>query len=141
MDDEIKSTMEELNFLFKKKWTICVLTDLHLGSKHFQDFNNNLPEISSKVLHQTLTELEGAGLVNKILIQEKPKVTEYSLTEKGKLSKNFIKEYYGYIAGISSNSYEEEEILKRIHELQVLRCIILELFIETHMSLLHHCLK
>ena len=64
-----------------------------------------------------MTELEWAGLVNKILIQEKPKVTEYSLTEKGKLSKNFIKEYYGYIAGISSNSSEEEEILKRIHEL------------------------
>ena len=37
MDDEIKSTMEELNFLLKKKWTIYVLTDLHLGSKHIQD--------------------------------------------------------------------------------------------------------
>lgn len=117
MDDEIKSTMEELNFLLKKKWTICVLTDLHLGSKHFQDFNNHLPEISTKVLHQTLTELEDAGLVNKTVIQEKPKITEYSLTEKGKLSKNFIKEYYGYIASIASNSSNEEEILKQIPKL------------------------
>lgn len=81
MDDEIKSTMEELNFILKKKWTICVLTDLHLGSKHFQDFNNHLPEISTKVLHQTLTELEYAGLVNKTVIQEKPTITVYSLTD------------------------------------------------------------
>ncbi len=117
MYDEIKSTMEELNFLFRKKWTICVLTDLHLGSKHFQDFNKNLPEISTKVLHQTLTELEQVGLIRKTVIREKPKVTEYNLTEKGKLSKNFIKEYYGYIASISSNSSDEEEILKRIEEL------------------------
>lgn len=117
MNDEIESTMEDLNFLFRKKWTICVLTDLHLGSKHFQDFNKNLPEISTKVLHQTLKELEDAGLIKKIIIQEKPKSTEYILTEKGKLSKNFIKEYYGYIASISSNSSDEEEILKRIREL------------------------
>ncbi|MBP3790739.1 MAG: helix-turn-helix transcriptional regulator [Methanobrevibacter sp.] len=117
MNDEITSTMEELNFLFRKKWTICVLTDLHLGSKHFQDFNNNLPEISTKVLHQTLNELEEAGLIDKKVIQDKPKTTEYALTEKGRLSKNFIKEYYGYIASISSNSSDEEEILKRIMEL------------------------
>ena len=75
MYDEIKSTMEELNFLFRKKWTICVLTDLHLGSKHFQDFNKNLPEISTKVLHQTLTELEQVGLIRKTVIREKPNVT------------------------------------------------------------------
>ena len=117
MNDEIKSTMDELNFLFRKKWTICVLTDLHLGSRHFQDFNKNLPEISTKVLHQTLTELEEAGLIKKTVIQEKPKTTEYALTEKGKLSKNFIKEYYGYIASISSDSSDEEEILKKIQEL------------------------
>ena len=58
-----------------------------------------------------------SGLVNKTVIQEKPKITEYSLTEKGKLSKNFFKEYYGYIASIASNSSNEEEILKQIQKL------------------------
>ncbi len=110
-------TMDDLNFILKKKWTFCILAELHLGSKHFQDFTSNLPNLSTKVLHQTLTELEEIGLVNKITIQEKPKVTEYSLTEKGKLSKNLIKEYYGYIALISSDSKDEEEILKRIENL------------------------
>lgn len=117
MDNEIKPTMEDLNVLLKKKWTFCVLTDLHLGSKHFQDFNRNLPNISTKVLHQSLIELEEFGLIEKHLIDNKPKSTEYSLTEKGKLSKNLIKEYYRYIASISSDSDEEGEILKRIMEL------------------------
>ena len=116
MNDEIEPTMEELNVLLKKKWTFCVLTDLHLGSKHFQDFNRNLPNISTKVLHQTLTELEDVGLIKKEVIENKPKSTEYSLTKKGKLSKNLIKAYYGYIASISSDSDEEGEILKRIEE-------------------------
>ena len=88
-------TMEELNFLFRKKWTLCILTDMHLGSKHFQDFNKNLPDISTKVLNQTLTELEEVGLI----------------------SKKIIKEYYGYIARISSNSKDDGEILKRIEQL------------------------
>ena len=112
-----KPTMDELNFLFRKKWTLCILTDLHLGSKHFQDFNKNLPDISTKVLHQTLTELEDVGLISKKIIKEKPKLTEYSLTEKEKQSKTLIKEYYGYIARISSDSSQEEEILKRIEQL------------------------
>ena len=109
--------MEELNFLFRKKWTLCILTDLHLGSKHFQDFNKNLPNISTKVLHQTLMELEEVGFINKKTIKEKPKLTEYSLTEKGKQSKMLIKEYYGYIAKIPSNSADDVEILKRIGQL------------------------
>ncbi len=110
-------TMEELNFLFRKKWTLCILTDMHLGSKHFQDFNKNLPDISTKVLNQTLTELEEVGLISKKIIKEKPKLTEYSLTEMGKQSKTLIKEYYGYIARISSNSKDDGEILKRIEQL------------------------
>ena len=117
MSDEINLTMEELNVLLKKKWTLCILTDLHLGSRHFQDFNRNLPNISTKVLNQTLSELEYDGLIEKKVIENKPKSTEYSLTKKGKLSKNLIKAYYGYIASISSDSDEEGEILKRIEEL------------------------
>lgn len=65
MDSKNNPTMDELNFIFHKKWTFCILADLHLGSKHFQDFMNNLPEISTKVLHQTLTELESVGLIDK----------------------------------------------------------------------------
>ena len=117
MSDEINPTMEELNVLLKKKWTLCILTDLHLGSRHFQDFNRNLPNISTKVLNQTLSELEDAGLIEKKVIENKPKSTEYSLTDNGKLSKNLIKEYYGYISAISSNSDEEGEILKKIEGL------------------------
>ena len=117
MDDENILTMDELNFLFRKKWTLCILTDWHLGSRHFQDFNNNLPEISTKVLHQTLTELEHAGLIKKTVEAGKPKSTEYSLTENGKLSKKFIKEYYGYLSSISTPSEEDMEILKKIEKL------------------------
>jgi len=117
MSDNGYHTMEEYNVLLKKKWTLCVLTDLHLGSRHFQDFNRNLPNISTKVLHQTLIELEEVGLIKKHIIENKSKSTEYSLTDKGKLSKNLIKEYYAYISAISSDSDEEGDILKRIEEL------------------------
>ena len=117
MDSKNNPTMDELNFIFHKKWTFCILADLHLRSKHFQDFMNNLPEISTKVLHQTLTELESVGLIDKKIIREKPKLTEYSLTEKGKLSKNLITEYYSYIEMISLDSNEEKEIFDKIKDL------------------------
>ncbi|MBQ9025954.1 MAG: helix-turn-helix transcriptional regulator [Methanobrevibacter sp.] len=117
MNNENGPTMDELNFIFHKKWTFCILTDLHLGSKHFQDFRNNLPDLSTKVLNQTLNELEDVGLIEKKIISQKPKLTEYSLTDNGKLSKNLIKEYYSYIADISCDSNEAEEILNRINQL------------------------
>ncbi|WP_083495820.1 winged helix-turn-helix transcriptional regulator [Methanobrevibacter millerae] len=44
--------------------------------------------MSTKVLHQTLTELESVGLIDKKIIQEKPKLTECSLTEKGNFPKS-----------------------------------------------------
>lgn len=117
MNSNNNPKMDELNFIFHKKWTFCILADLHLGSRHFQDFLNNLPKISTKVLNQTLTELESVGLINKKIIQEKPKLTEYSLTEKGKLSKKLIKEYYSYIELISPDSDEEKEIFDKIKNL------------------------
>ena len=117
MNDKNGRTMDELNFIFHKKWTFCILTELHLGSKHFQDFYNNLPDLSTKVLNQTLMELEKVGLIEKKIISQKPKLTEYSLTDKGKLSKNLMKEYYSYIADISCDSDEAKDILNRINEM------------------------
>ena len=117
MKECINPTMDDLNFVLKKKWTFCILTELHLGSKHFQDFTNNLPNISTKVLNQTLIELEKVGLINKKTIKEKPKLTEYSLTKTGKLSKKLIKEYYGYISSVSLDSKDEENIFKQIEKL------------------------
>ena len=109
--------IDDLYFLFRKKWTVCLLVDLHMGSKKFQDFKKNLPDISPKVLYQTLNDLEEMGLVEKKIITEKPKSTEYQLTENGKLSKDFIKEYFFFLTKVSSDSRVHEKILKEIQDL------------------------
>ena len=64
---------------FSGKWSIlvlCVLSENEVGKA--------IPDISPKVLTDTLKNLESAGLVSRKLYAEIPPKVEYSLTELGK---------------------------------------------------------
>jgi DNA-binding HxlR family transcriptional regulator len=68
-----------------KKWTLLILRDIALlNVTRFNQIRRSLPGLTSRVLIMRLHELENYGLIESVVIKEKPRVVEWTLTEKGK---------------------------------------------------------
>jgi len=62
-----------------------ILWHLHLhGLLRFGELGRTLPDITTKMLTQTLRALEADNLINRNVFHEVPPKVEYSLTEIGK---------------------------------------------------------
>ncbi|KIE47883.1 hxlR-like helix-turn-helix family protein [Clostridium argentinense CDC 2741] len=70
--------------LLGKKWTGLIIKVLLSGSKRFSDIKTMIPELSDRMLAEKFKELEGEGLIKRIVYAETPVRIEYELTEKGK---------------------------------------------------------
>jgi len=70
--------------LIGRKWhPVIVHRLLESGPMGFNDLESEVDGISSKVLSDSLDDLEEAKLVDRTIISEKPFRVEYSLTERG----------------------------------------------------------
>jgi DNA-binding HxlR family transcriptional regulator len=70
--------------LIGKKWhPVIVHRLLEAGPLGFNDLQTAVDGISSKVLSDSLSDLESSHLVERTVISEKPFRVEYSLTERG----------------------------------------------------------
>lgn len=70
---------------FSGKWSILVLCVLSENeTTRFNEVGKAIPDISPKVLTDTLKNLEVSGLVSRKLYAEVPPKVEYSLTDIGK---------------------------------------------------------
>lgn len=70
---------------FSSKWAmliLCVLSENE--ATRFNSISMAIPDISPKVLTETLKSLEADGLISRKLYAEVPPKVEYSLTELGK---------------------------------------------------------
>lgn len=70
---------------FSGKWSmliLCVLSENE--ATRFNEIGKAIPDISPKVLTDTLKNLESDGLISRKLYAEIPPKVEYSLTELGK---------------------------------------------------------
>ncbi|MEO1679205.1 MAG: helix-turn-helix domain-containing protein [Pseudomonadota bacterium] len=65
------------------KWTILILTGLKLGSQRFSALRRAIPDISQKMLTQTLRKLERDGYVTRTVTPTVPPRVDYSLTPLG----------------------------------------------------------
>lgn len=70
--------------LLGKKWTGLIIKVLLSGPKRFSDIKTMIPELSDRMLAERFKELEGEGLIKRIVYAEIPVRIEYELTEKGK---------------------------------------------------------
>lgn len=66
------------------KWKICVLGKLLARTYRYGELRKEIPDVSNKMLTQTLRILEKSGLVDRHVYAVVPPKTEYSLTELGK---------------------------------------------------------
>ena len=70
---------------FGNKWALLVILVLSENEPiRYNELGRKIPDISSRVLSNTLRILEADGLVNRQFYQEVPPRVEYSLTETGR---------------------------------------------------------
>jgi DNA-binding HxlR family transcriptional regulator len=65
------------------KWTLPVLYVLKQGTKRYSEIQREIPEISKKMLTQTLRRLESDNIVKRKIYPVVPPKTEYNLTAFG----------------------------------------------------------
>jgi DNA-binding HxlR family transcriptional regulator len=72
------------------RWTIVLLRELCAGSTRFNDLRRGVPRMSPALLSKRLKELETQGVVTRSLVQKRPKIYDYILTEAGEELKPVI---------------------------------------------------
>jgi DNA-binding HxlR family transcriptional regulator len=65
------------------KWSLICLYWLDSGTRRFNELRRLMPEISHKVLTDTLRELEREGLVSRTIYAEVPPRVEYGISSHG----------------------------------------------------------
>lgn len=71
--------------LIGDKWTPIVLYILGQGTKRYGEMQRHLPDVSKKMLTQTLRALERDGLLTRKVFAEVPPKVEYDLTALGRV--------------------------------------------------------
>lgn len=69
--------------LIGRKWSGAIIRALLSGSTQFSEFSVIIPGVSDRLISVRLKELEAHGVVERIVIPDKPVRIQYQLTEKG----------------------------------------------------------
>jgi len=94
--NELYQTIDDTFSYLRKKWNIKIIKGLFCDCKHFKDFLEAHPTLSSKVLSERLKELEHEGIIEKKVVNSTPVQTEYYLTEKGRKLNKIIFELFDF---------------------------------------------
>ena len=109
--NEVYRTIDDTFSYLKKKWNIQIIKGLFCDYKHFKDFLEQHPTLSSKVLAERLRELEEESIIEKKVMSSTQ--TEYYLTEKGRRLNKIIFELFDFaldeVMKNESNSKLKEE--------------------------------
>ena len=65
------------------KWSMLLVMTLASGPRRFNQLHREVPDISQKMLTQTLRDLQRDGLVARQVFDTKPPAVEYRLTPLG----------------------------------------------------------
>ena len=65
------------------KWSMLLVMTLASGPRRFNQLKRDVPDISQKMLTQTLRDLQRDGMVARRVFDTKPPSVEYRLTELG----------------------------------------------------------
>lgn len=65
------------------RWTLLIVRELLLGTRHFNDLERGLPGISRALLAERLRRLQKMEVVEKRVVSTRPRRTEYRLTTAG----------------------------------------------------------
>lgn len=68
---------------FGDKWSLLVFAELTQGSRRFSELLSAVPDISQRMLTQTLRKHERGGLVTRTVTPTAPPRVDYQLTDLG----------------------------------------------------------
>ena len=109
--------VEETMKLISKKWVIQLVRDMFFGKSHFNEFKEDKPNLSNKVLSNCLKDMEKNGLITKNVGADSMN-TEYKLTNKGLSLNKVIYELASFtLVNDLDNKYYDEESKKYIDNL------------------------
>ena len=69
--------------LVSDKWVVPILHALRAGQNRHGTMQRAIPDITKKMLTQTLRKLERNGIVERVDFEERPPRVEYFITETG----------------------------------------------------------
>jgi len=104
-----KCPVEEAIKLINKKWVIQLVRDMFFGKSHFNEFKEDKPDLSNKVLSNCLKDMEKNGLINRIVDEDSANI-EYKLTDKGLSLNRIIYELarFSLVNDLDNKVYSEE---------------------------------
>lgn len=70
--------------LIGRRWNGAILRELLLGSTHFVQIREAIPQLTDKMLVNRLRQLESEALITRAVYPETPVRIEYQLTDKGR---------------------------------------------------------
>lgn len=121
--NKIYQTIDDTFSYLRKKWNIQIIKGLFCGYKHFKDFLEQHPTLSSKVLAERLKELEDEGIIEKKSVNSTQ--TEYFLTEKGLRLNKIIFEMFDF--ALDEVLKDEQSSKQKMESREYLRrCLITE---------------
>ena len=91
--------------LINKKWVIQLIRDMFFGKSHFNEFKEDKPKLSNKVLSNCLKDMEKNGLIKRVVNPNDSLDIEYCLTDNGKALNKVIYELAMYT--LNTNLYNE----------------------------------
>src|ERR1700680_3532178 len=114
MTDEIKVYDESypsrrLLELIGDKWTPILVYILGQGTKRYGELRRHLPDVSKKMLTQTLRALERNGLLRRKVYAEVPPRVEYDLTTTGRV-------FLEPVSALCGWAHEHRDDLKAVHK-------------------------
>ncbi len=83
------------------KWSMLIVMTLSGGTLRFNEVKRRIPDISQKMLTQTLRDLQRDGMVARQVFPTVPPAVEYRLTELG----SSILEPFGHLIGWANQRY------------------------------------
>ena len=84
------------------KWSMLIVMTLSGGALRFNEVKRRIPDISQKMLTQTLRDLQRDGMVSRKVFPTVPPAVEYSLTELG----SSVLEPFGHLVAWANRSTE-----------------------------------
>lgn len=102
--------------IINKKWVILIIRDMFFGKKHFNEFKENKPQLSNKVLSNCLKDMEKNGLIKRNE-NDNSEIT-YELTEKGLALNKVLYELVRFTLYTDlNNTYYNEENQQKVEEI------------------------
>ncbi|MGZ4412215.1 MAG: winged helix-turn-helix transcriptional regulator [Gaiellaceae bacterium] len=81
--EPLSEQVRQVADLLERRWTVSVLYASHEGAVRFNEFLRVLGRVPPATLASRLSELERAGVLERMVLEGRPPVVEYRLTPRG----------------------------------------------------------